>query len=82
MSGPPNVSPALLAKARNELDAMVTGLIPEGKRGAVIGVADASGAQFGLAAKVLGDSLQVDLTVVQRWKQERPTAKVTVIYSW
>lgn len=76
------VSPALLAKAREEIDAMVTGLVPEGKHGALIGVFNQDGAQVGLAAKVLGDDLHVDVSLVQRWKREKPTAQVRVIYSW
>ena len=83
MSGPPNVvSPSLLAKARTEIDAMVTGMVPEGKQGAIVSIFDQSGVKIGGATKLLGDDLIVDFAVVQRWKKEKPTAQVRVTYTW
>jgi hypothetical protein len=78
----PLVSPALLAKAREEIDAMVTGIVPEGKRGAVVGIFDASGIRIGGAAKVLGDDLVVDVSVLQQWKRTQPGVQVRVKWTF
>jgi hypothetical protein len=76
------VSSAVLAKAREEIDAMVSGMVPEGKRGAVVAIFTPDGAQIGIAAKVLGDDLIVDAMLLQRWKSEKPTAQVRVRWTW
>jgi len=77
-----DISPGLIAKARAEIDAMASGLIPDDKRGVLIGVATQDGLEVGLAAKVRGDDLVVDVSLLQRWKQEKPTLQVRVKWTW
>lgn len=77
----PTVSPALLAKAREEIDAMVSGLIPDGKRGAALVVVDAKGVGIGMAMKN-GRHLVIEGTLQQRWAMEKPTAQIRVKATW
>jgi hypothetical protein len=75
------VSPAVLAKAREEIDAMAAGLIPDGKKGAAILVVDKNGAGIGMAMKN-GRHLVIEATLQQRWAREKPTAQVRVKATW
>jgi hypothetical protein len=75
------VSPALLKKASEEIDAMVSGLIPDGKKGAAILVVDANGAGIGMAMKH-GRHLMIEATLEQRWMREKPTAQIRVKALW
>jgi len=78
---PSLVSPALLAKATEELDAMVSGLIPDGKTGAAILVLDMDGYEVGAAAKV-GKHFMVEASLRQRWAVVKPTAVIRVSATW
>jgi len=75
------VSPELLAKASAELDARVAGLIPEGKIGAAVLVADLDGAEFGMAYKH-GAHWTFEASLQQRWVRERPRAQVRIKATW
>lgn len=81
MSDLPNVSPAVLAKAREEIDAMVAGLVPDGKKGAAVVVVDAKGVGIGMAMKN-GRHLVIEGTLQQRWALEKPTAQIRVKAVW
>lgn len=75
------VSPAVLAKAREEIDAMAAGLIPDGKKGAAILVVDKNGTGIGMAMKH-GRHLVIEATLAQRWAMEKPTAQIRVKATW
>lgn len=75
------VSPAVLAKARDEIDAMAAGLIPDGMKGAAILVVDKNGTGIGMAMKH-GKHLIIEGTLQQRWAIEKPTAQIRVKAVW
>lgn len=80
---PPLVSPALLKKASEEIDAMVSNLIPEGKQGALVVVVEReTGARVGLVTKLGPGDLVVSATLQQRWAREKPSFRIEVRTTW
>ena len=75
------VTPELLAKASADMDTYTSSLIPSGKTGAAILVADLNGAEFGMAFKH-GAHWTFDATLQQRWVRARPTAQFRVRATW
>lgn len=81
MSGPPLMSGPIALQAAKEIDAMIAGLIPDGKKGAAIVVVDKNGAGIGMAMKH-GSHLIIEATLQQRWAKEKPTAQIRVKSVW
>jgi hypothetical protein len=74
-------TPDMLARAREEIDAMVSGLIPDGKKGAAILVVDMNGVGVGMAMKH-GRHFVSELTLQQQWARVKPTAQIRVKATW
>ena len=77
----PYMSPSLLKKVREDIEARALAVIPEGAKGAAIAVVNAKGLEIGGAIK-LGKHFAIDAGLVQRWAREKPTAEVRLKAVW
>lgn len=74
------VAAPILTSALGQVDADLA-LVPAGVDRVLVTAADDKGFSAGFAAR-LGDGWRMSATVEQRWKKQRPHARVTLVKTW